>query len=66
MQISKEIQPAEYILAVLSQQERLEIALKIAKEAFKQTSLKPEDIESAIKKIRKRHYEAKKKSKSSR
>jgi len=66
MQTLKEIQPAEYILAVLSQQEKLEIALKIAREAFKRTSLSLEDIESAVKKIRKRHYETKKKAKSSR
>lgn len=58
MQLTKEIQPAEYILAVLSQQERLEIAFKIAKEAFKQTNLSLEDIESAVKRIRRKHYEA--------
>jgi len=66
MQLTKEIQPAEYILAVLSQQERLEIAFKIAKEAFKQTNLSLEDIESAVKRIRRKHYGAKKKSKSCR
>lgn len=64
MELAKGIEPAEYILAVLPQQERLEIALKMAREAFEQTCLQPEDIEAAIKKIRKRLYKGGKKTKS--
>ncbi len=65
MQAVKNLEPSEYILAVLSNEERLEIALKIAREAFKQTTLSAKDIELAIKKIRRKLYEEKKKVKSS-
>jgi len=65
MQAVKNLEPSEYILAVLSNEERLEIALKIAREAFKQTTLSAKDIELAIKKIRRKLYEEKKKAKSS-
>jgi len=64
MEIVKGIEPAEYILAVLPQDERLEITFKIAQEAFKGCTLSVEDIEAAVKKIRKRLYRVGKKSKS--
>lgn len=64
MELVKRIEPAEYILAVLPQEERLEITFKIAHEAFKGTTLSVEDIEGAVKKIRKRLYKVGKKSKS--
>ena len=54
MQIVKGIEPTKYILSVLSQQERLEITFKIAKEAFDQTSLNLENIEAAVKRIRRK------------
>jgi hypothetical protein len=63
MEIVKGIEPSEYILAVLPQQERLEITFKIAQEAFKQTTLRVEDIEAAVKKIRKKLYKSGKKRK---
>lgn len=65
MQIVKGIEPTEYILSILSQQERLEITFKIAKEAFNQTTLTLEDIEAAVKKIRRKAYEKRKKTKGS-
>jgi len=43
MELAKGIEPSEYILAVLPQQERLEIAFKIAREAFEKTNLQSED-----------------------
>ena len=64
MELAKRIDPAEYILAVLPQQERLEISFRIAQEAFKGTTLSLEDIQAAAKKIRKRIYKGEKKSKS--
>jgi len=64
MELAKGIEPSEYILAVLPQQERLEIAFTIAREAFEKTNLQSEDIESAIKIIRKRLYKGGKKTKS--
>ncbi len=46
----------DYILAVLSPQERLEAALKIAQQAFKTTSLTLGDIEAATRKVRRKLY----------
>ena len=65
MQIVEGIEPTEYILSVLTQQERLEITFKIAKEAFNQTILTLEDIEAAVKRIRRKAYEERKKTKGS-
>ena len=65
MQIVEGIEPTEYILSVLTQQERLEITFKIAKEAFNQTTLTLEDIEAAVKRIRRKAYEKRKKAKGS-
>ena len=65
MQIVKGIEPTEYILSVLSQHERLEITFKIAQEAFKQTTLTLEDIEAAVKRIRRKDHEKGKKTKGS-
>jgi hypothetical protein len=53
------INPEEYILAVLSTQERLDAAFRIAREAFKGTSLTLEDIEGAVRKVRRRPYTGK-------
>ncbi len=46
----------EYILSVLSPQERLDAALTITREAFKHSSLKPVDIHAAVQKVRKKAY----------
>lgn len=66
METVREIEPSEYILSVLSPRERLEATFKIAQEAFKGTSLRLEDIESAVKRVRRRVHGAKKKSKGGR
>jgi hypothetical protein len=47
-----QVSPEEYVLAPLSSEERLEAALKIAREAFKGTSLSLVDIEAAVRKVR--------------
>jgi len=52
--------PEEYILSVLTPEERLEAAFRIAKEAFKKTTLTPKDVENAVKTIRRKAYAAKK------
>lgn len=57
---AKKIDPEEYILAVLPPKERLDAALKIAGEAFKNRSLTLRDIESAVKSIRRKAYAKKK------
>jgi len=48
------IQPEEYILSALSKEDRLDAALALAGEAFKDTELTMKDVESAVKAIRKK------------
>jgi len=55
----KKIQPDEFILSVLSPEERIEAAFRIAREAFRKTSLTTRDIENAVKSVRKRHAQKK-------
>jgi len=57
METTKRIAPYDFILSVLSSQERLEIAFRIAQEAFKETTLELKDIEAAVKKLRRKIYE---------
>ena len=57
---AKKISPEDYILSVLSPEERLDAAFKVAKEAFKGTMLTMKDVDNAIKKVRRRAYEKKK------
>jgi len=51
---AKKIDPGDYILAVLSPEERLDAALKVAGEAFKKTRLRVADIENAVKSVRRK------------
>jgi len=55
----KLVDPEDYILSVLSPEDRLDAALKIAKEAFKGTKLAMRDIDSAVKSVRRKAYEGK-------
>ena len=54
------IRPDEYILAALSPEERLEAALRVAREAFKGTDLSIADVEAAVRKVRRKHHGARK------
>ena len=56
MKTAKRISPEDYILAVLSPKERLDAAFNMAREAFKNTSLKLADIQAAVNKVRKKAY----------
>ncbi len=56
----KKINPEDYILSVLSPEERLDAAFKVAREAFKGTKLTMKDIENAIETVRRKAYEKKK------
>ncbi len=56
---AKKINPDDYILSVLSPEDRLDAAFKIAGEAFKKTKLTMKDIENAVKSVRKKAYEKK-------
>ncbi len=62
MKPAKKISPDEYILSVLSPQERLDAALNLAREAFKRRLLKPVDVQAAVKKVRKKAYAERQKS----
>ena len=55
----KAIDPEDYILSVLSPEDRLDAALKIAREAFKGTKLTMKDIANAVKSVRRKVYEGK-------
>ncbi len=48
-----------YILSVFSPEDRLDAALKIAREAFKGTKLTMKDINNAVKSVRRKAYEGK-------
>ncbi len=56
----KKINPEDYILSVLSPEERLNAAFKVAREAFKDTKLTMKDVENAIKTVRRKAYGKKK------
>jgi len=56
----KAIDPEDYILSVVSPEDRLDAALKIAGEAFKGTKLTMKDIDNAVKTVRRKAYEGKK------
>jgi hypothetical protein len=57
---SVKIKPDDYILAVLSPKDRLDAAFKIAKEVFKKAALTMDDIDNAVKAVRRTSYEKKK------
>jgi hypothetical protein len=55
----KAIDPEDYILSVLSPEDRLDAALNIAREAFKATKLTMKDIDNAVKTVRRKADEGK-------
>lgn len=57
---AKKISPEDYILSVLSPEDRLEAAFKVAGEAFKKTKLTMKDIDNAVKTVRRKAYGKKK------
>ena len=50
------INPEDYILSVLSPEDRLDAAFKIAREAFKGTKLTVRDIDNAVISVRRKAY----------
>ncbi len=58
MKTMTRVRPEDYILSALSPEDRLEAALKIARESFRETTLTVKDIEKAVEKIRRKIYEA--------
>lgn len=56
----KKINPEDYILFVLTPEQRLDAAFKVAREAFKGTKLTMKDVNNAVKTVRRKTYEKKK------
>lgn len=56
----KRINPEDYILSVLSPEDRLDAAFSVAGEAFKKTKLTMKDIDNAVKSVRRKAYGKKK------
>lgn len=56
----KKISPENFILSVLSPEDRLDAAFTIARQVFKKTELTIKDIDKAVKSIRRKAYEKKK------
>ena len=50
------INPEDYILSVLSPEDRLDAAFKVAREALKGTKLTVRDIDNAVKSVRRKAY----------
>jgi hypothetical protein len=63
---ARKIDPEEFILSVLSPKERFEAGMRLAREAFRNTALTIEDIEAAVRKVRRRYYAARQKKAASR
>jgi len=57
---AKNILPENYILAVLSPEDRLDAAFSVARQAFKKTKLTMKDVDAAVKTIRSRNAQGKK------
>ncbi|MDP3048232.1 MAG: hypothetical protein Q8N12_02235 [Thermodesulfovibrionales bacterium] len=53
---ARKISPEDYILSVLSPEDRLDAAFKVAREAFKKISLTMKDIDDAVKSVRRKAY----------
>jgi len=56
----KKIDPEDYILSVLSPEDRLDAAFRVAGQAFKKIKLTMKDIDNALKAVRKKAYGKKK------
>ena len=52
------VRPGEYILGALSPEERLDAALRVAREAFRETELTLADVEAAVRKVRRKRRAA--------
>ncbi len=53
---AEKINPEDYILSVLSPEDRLDAAFKVAHEAFKKTRLTIKDVEQSVQSIRSKIY----------
>jgi hypothetical protein len=58
---ARKIDPEEFILSVLTPKECFETGMRIAREAFQNTTLTIEDIEAAVRRVRRKHHAAREK-----
>ena len=58
---AKKIDPEDYILSVLSPEDRLDAAFKVAREAFRKTKLTMRDIDKAVDSVRRKTHGKEKK-----
>ncbi|MGH7859630.1 MAG: hypothetical protein ACREQY_20075 [Candidatus Binatia bacterium] len=58
---ARKIDAEDYILSALSPKERFDAALRVAREAFRDTTLTIEDIEATVRKVRRKRYAARQK-----
>jgi len=59
---AKKIDPEDYILSVLSPEDRLDAALQVAREVFRKTKLTMRDIDRAVNSVRRKTNGKEKKS----
>ena len=53
---ARRLTPEEYILGALSLDERLDAALRVAREAFRAATVTSADIDATVRKVRRKHY----------
>jgi hypothetical protein len=53
---AEKIDPGDYILAVLPPKDRFDAALKVASQAFRKSTLTVNDVENAMKTVRRKAY----------
>ncbi len=52
----KAVSPDEFILAALSPEQRVDAAFRLAREAFRHTQLTLDDVEDAVRRVRRKRY----------
>ncbi|HVN95586.1 MAG TPA: hypothetical protein VMT62_04085 [Syntrophorhabdaceae bacterium] len=57
---ARKVRPEDYVLSVLSPEDRLDAAFKVAGEAFKKGKLTLQDVENAVRLVRRKAYEKQK------
>jgi len=57
---AQKISPEDYILSVLSPEDRLDASFKVARQAFKKTRLTMKDVGQSVSSIRRKIYGKKK------
>ena len=57
---AKKVNPEDFILSVLTPEDRLNAAFDVAREAFRKKKVTMKDIDSAVKSVRSKAHEKKK------